>query len=422
MIKRKKRLINRKDKFIKKATGIKRIKIKKNKSKKGNKYKKYYRNIIISKLIILILFIIYIFIYKTNLSLFLGNDNKKIIENNNYESFTKMKLRYINNTLFKPYLETINIISHVYNENIMKLKKRKTNIHITVSLNNRYIYPQLVSIESVLINCNKHKTFLTYHILCAPDVTENNLSILKSLVNKYPLNLEIIFYNMNNNFKKFDNWRISQATAYRLATPIILDINRLIHLDGDTLTLKDLTKMYKMDMKDNYIFGTLDVLSDGIDKFGIKSEKFINAGVVLLNLEKIRNDNKTIDLFEFINSRTGISDQTVFNYIFYPKIGILPYEIGTWNFYDESDIRQYTTFLRTKINVTEVTEGFKNPTIIHSVLCWPKIWSVKTIYATTYTYCKQRGDCSCEKYHNLWHSYANKTDYYEEIQHYTGKK
>ena len=282
MIKRKKRLIKRKDKFIKKATGIKRIKIKKNKSKKGNKYKKYYRNIIISKLIILILFIIYIFIYKTNLSLFLGNDNKKIIENNNYESFTKMKLRYINNTLFKPYLETINIISHVYNENIMKLKKRKTNIHITVSLNNRYIYPQLVSIESVLINCNKHKTFLTYHILCAPDVTENTLSILKSLVNKYPLNLEIVFYNMNNYYIKFDNNRISQASTYRLATPIIIDEDRIMHLDGDTLTFKDLSKMYKMDLNDNYIVGFLDFLSDGVDYLGIHSERYINDGTALI--------------------------------------------------------------------------------------------------------------------------------------------
>ena len=406
-------------KFSKKSNNFKR----KNKRflQKGREYNIIHKN----RIFILIILLFFIFIlekYKNYIQFIFVNITKRIIDTKYYESFENIKSRYINNTLFKPYLETINIISHTYNQNYKTLKKYKNNINICVSLNNIYVYPQLVSIESVLINCNKHKTFLTYHILCAPDVTENTLSILKSLVNKYPLNLEIIFYNMNNNFMKFDNYRISQATAYRLAAPIMLDIDRLIHLDGDTLTLKDLTKMYKMDMKDNYIFGTLDVMSDGIDYLGIKSEKYINAGVVLLNLEKIRNDNKTIDIFNFINSRTGISDQTVFNYIFYPKIGILPYEIGIWNFYDESDIRQYNTFLRTKINVTEMTEGFKNPTIIHSVLCWPKIWSVKTIYATTYTYCKQRGDCSCEKYHNLWHSYANKTDYYEEIQHYTGKK
>ena len=229
---------------------------------------------------------------------------------------------------------------------------------------------------------------------------------------------------MTNTFLKFNDFRTSQTAFYRLATPIIIDEDRIMHLDGDTLTLKDLTKMYKIDMKDNYIFGTLDVLSDGIDKFGIKSEKFINAGVVLLNLEKIRNDNKTIDLFNLLKGSIRLRniEQNIFNYIFYPKIGILPSEMAIWNFYDESDIRQYIKFLRTKLNVEEMVESLKNPTIIHSILCWPKIWSIKTTYTKTFTYCSQRGNCSCEKYHNLWHAYANKTDYYEEIQHYTGKK
>ena len=69
---------------------------------------------------------------------------------------------------------------------------------------------------SVLINCNKEKTFITYHILCAPDVTEVSLSILKSLIQKYYSNLEMIFYNMGNNFMDHIDSRISQATYYRL--------------------------------------------------------------------------------------------------------------------------------------------------------------------------------------------------------------
>ena len=47
--------------------------------------------------------------------------------------------------------------------------------------------------QSVLLNCDKEKIFLIYHILCAPDATEKTLTILKSLMNKYSLNLEIIF-------------------------------------------------------------------------------------------------------------------------------------------------------------------------------------------------------------------------------------
>ena len=38
--------------------------------------------------------------------------------------------------------------------------------------------------QSVLLNCDKDKTFLTYHILCTPDLTERSLTILKSFMYK----------------------------------------------------------------------------------------------------------------------------------------------------------------------------------------------------------------------------------------------
>ena len=59
-------------------------------------------------------------------------------------------------------------------------------------------------------------------------------------------------------------------------------------------------------MKDNYIFGILDPRSDAIDYLGVKSEIYINSGVILLNLEKIRSDNKIADLFNLITSGTRL--------------------------------------------------------------------------------------------------------------------
>ena len=52
---------------------------------------------------------------------------------------------------------------------------KKNNIHICESLNDRYLYPLLVSIESVLINCDKQNTYITYYVLCAPDTREITL-------------------------------------------------------------------------------------------------------------------------------------------------------------------------------------------------------------------------------------------------------
>lgn len=56
---------------------------------------------------------------------------------------------------------------------IINLIKRKKII--SVSLNDRYIYPLLVSIESVLINCDKKNTYITYYILCVTDLKKITL-------------------------------------------------------------------------------------------------------------------------------------------------------------------------------------------------------------------------------------------------------
>ena len=151
------------------------------------------------------------------------NLNKIIFESIYYKSFYKMKRRFIKDFILKNYINQISIIKHVYNKNNNFIKKKKNNIHICVSLNDRYVYPLLVSIESVLINCDKQNTYITYYILCAPDLREITLFKLKSLVYKYPLNLEMIFYNMGNNFMKLYDWRLSQATYYRILAPIFID-------------------------------------------------------------------------------------------------------------------------------------------------------------------------------------------------------
>ena len=69
-----------------------------------------------------------------------------------------------------------------------------------------------------------------------------------------------------------------------------------------------------------------------------------------------------------------------------------------------------------------MVESLNNPTIVHLVLCDPKIWEANPIYNKLLTSCEKRGNCSCQKYHDLWHFYANRTNYYEEIKNYTGKK
>ena len=284
-----------------------------------------------------------------------------------------------------------------------------------MSINENYFYPTLVSMTSILINCNKSKTFLTFHLLCSPNIKPISLLKIKSLFEKYR-NFEIICYNMGNNFINNKMECLSPAGCYRLLTPIFIDTKWLLHLDGDTLTLKDLSELYQNEFSDYYVLGFLDYSKD----FGnneTRSEKYINSGVILLNLDKIRNDKMVYDLINIFNNKTKLEkhDQTAINYVFYPKIGLLPLKYGIWNFPNKIDIIKYINKVKQKLNITQLEEALEDPVIIHNVRSIPKIW--KKIYKDSYMKINNKIiKNDFQKYYNLWHYYAKQTEYYDEMQ------
>ena len=353
-------------------------------------------------------------------------DNKvTIIETKEYKSFNELKEKETSPFL-KSILKEINIIKHIFDKNIEKYKKNKNIIHLSASINNdkNYKYIILVSIFSVLLNCNKQKTFIIYHISCSRDFNETSVEIFKSLINKFPKNVEMIFYNMGNLFDNRKNARYSEAAYFRLLAPVFINSDRLIHLDGDTLTFADLNEMYNLDFNDNYVLGMYDILADGVDYLGIKSKIYICAGTLLLNLKKLREDNKIVEIMNLTNSNIELKnvDQTVVNYLFHPKIGRLSSKYVMFNYEEKSDLLFYINRLRTKITLEEMEEAVKNPTIIHYTICWPKVWNANAGFQAWASTCSQRNNCSCKKDHNLWHSFAKQTNYYDEIAHFTGVK
>jgi len=384
-------------------------------------YFKHSKNTNFIKIIIIILLLNFM-IFKNFFhikNLFIIQDI--IIESKDYKKFNKL-IRKSTSPFVIKMLKEIKIIRHIFVKNIESYKKKKNIIHISVSLNKNknYKYVLLVSMYSLLLNCN-NSTFVIYHILCTPDFDEASIIIFKSLLNKFSPKVEMIFYNMGNIFKNRKNCMYSEATYYRLMLPIILDEERILNLDGDTLTFSDLNELYNLDFKDNYILGFYDYSSWGVDYLGIKSKSYINAGVILLNLKKIREDKKDLLLFKLPYSKIELKkdDQTVFNYLLYPKIGRLPSKYVTFNFEDKSDIIFYSKFLRTNISIEDMENSLKNPIIIHNVICSPKVWYNNTQYIKGAGTCSQRKNCSCRKYFDLWHNFAKQTEYYENISKFT---
>jgi hypothetical protein len=260
------------------------------------------------------------YILRTNFGLLkFSCDGKKSEYLNEYNKLRKI---YENDSFLNSFLKEISVISHDYTNNL-KINNKK--IHIVTNMNNKYIYPSLVSINSVLSKTNQNTTTIVYHILCPEDLRRGNINKLKSLLFIYPSNLEMIFYNMGNLFSQYKKSRFSEVTFYRLLTPLFISVKKIIYLDCDVLAFEDLQEMYEIPLNNIYISGFLDFLSNGVDYLGLKSDKYINAGVLLINLELIRKYKKYDELLYMVKNIKNLenNDQTIINYVFYPNIGIL---------------------------------------------------------------------------------------------------
>ena len=334
------------------------------------------------------------------------------------EQYNKLKDKYKNDPFLNSFLKQISIISYDYTD---KLKTSNNKVHIIINMNNKYIYPSLVAINSILRNSIKNRTTIVCHILCPEDLRRGSINKLKSLLFVYPTNLEMIFYNMGNLFNEYKRNRFSEVTFYRLLAPIFIPIEKVIYLDSDVLVFEDLEEMYNLPFNNLYVLGILDLLSNGLDYLGLISEKYINAGVLLLNLDLIRKDHKYYELLSMYKyyKKLNNNDQTIINYVFYPKIGILPSKFGIFNFDSIFDIKYiYLKSIRTNLNMTELIQSFEHPSLMHYVLCNPKVWNSYSLLTKKYTRTGTINKSSCKKYHDIWIENAKNTSFFKDIVKY----
>ena len=209
-------------------------------------------------------------------------------------------------------------------------------ISVAYGLNNKYTYPTLVSMISILENSSKY-TFYIFYLLVEKNLfNKQNKKKFIHLEEKYvrcKINIiELTNENLSN--ARIDRYPIS-AYFRLLLSKIIADVNRIIYLDGDTLVFKDLTKMINLEMNNNIILGFVDDSYKKAEKYGIKTYKYITSGVLLIDLKKMRKENIIQKFLEFIDKNKNNliqEDQTVINIVLHGRIGLLPPKFGIWDF------------------------------------------------------------------------------------------
>ena len=241
------------------------------------------------------------------------------------------------------------------------MKKEKITVFFAVDDN--YIDFLSITLTSIIDNA-KDETYSYQFYIMHNGLKKESKKKIKHLSNH---RFKIYFFNvlghlstLESRFKVRDYY--TMTTYYRLLIPdAFFFIDKALYLDCDIVVLDDLSNLYKYDIGNNLLGAVPDASVQIIPEFEtyvnkalkIEKEKYFNAGVLIMNLKKMRQTHLLRRILEISKNVVFniAQDQDLLNVICKDSITYLPQE---WN-------------------TMPVGERLSNPSLIHYNLIY-KPW------------------------------------------------
>lgn len=209
----------------------------------------------------------------------------------------------------------------------------KRYIPIVFSCNNNYTLPLCGAISTLKNNADKEDFFFVYIINTKKNLNYLNKKLISRMKDK---NCKIQFLAIDE--KMFNDMPITGCgshitieTYYRFLLPQLLPMyNKVLYLDCDVNIKSSLYNLYNTDINEYYIGGVEDILSNE-SMVRLNLSQYVNAGVLLINLNKWRQNDIQNKLFDYTkNNKNKIfwQDQDVLNIVLQSGIKYLD---KTWN-------------------------------------------------------------------------------------------
>lgn len=202
-------------------------------------------------------------------------------------------------------------------------------MNLLVTLDSGYIYPLCCMLRSLVDSNSKESInlYVAHSSLTDDDFKKIRFALGNSDTEVYPIQIDD---------KLFENAptksRITKETYYRIFAPLYLprSVDKILYIDPDTIILNSLHFFYSADFGNNLIIGAkhFDGAVNLWNKFRLtmtKSDYYINAGIMLMNIEKMRECITAEKIFSCVKKnyfRLFLADQDVINILFDGKIGI----------------------------------------------------------------------------------------------------
>lgn len=141
----------------------------------------------------------------------------------------------------------------------------------------------------------------------------------------------IEFININKTEKYIKEYSPNYKTKYSQMSYIrcyfskILKEKKVLYIDADAIVVDNIEELWDLDLKDKALAGVKES-GEWSKHLGIRGmdDKYINSGVLLMNLDYIRKENKDDEMIALLNNQYfAFPDQDVINIVCKDKIEYL---------------------------------------------------------------------------------------------------
>jgi lipopolysaccharide biosynthesis glycosyltransferase len=232
-------------------------------------------------------------------------------------------------------------------------------IHAALAIcdpNGTYARHTAVTLESMFENT---KAKIHVYLLHDDTLTVANKENIGKLAQKFGQAIDFINVDDILNDTSIDVSKLTmegfRGSVFRLLLPDLIKINKLIYLDSDLIINLDINELWNIDIENFSIGAVRDVRATEVyngeklswrpamaySAMNVNYTKYFNAGVLLMNLDKIRKDYDFLAEVEHFYMRfkkcITLADQDCLNGIFNNDVDIIDRKFNTMNTHEYGD-------------------------------------------------------------------------------------
>lgn len=247
------------------------------------------------------------------------------------------------------------------------------DLNVVYSSDNNYAQHVGVSMLSLFENNREFKNINVY--LIENDISAENKDKLLLICKEYTREIKFMNFNDFSSKLKLDIGNSISINSYArlfLASVIEEKVEKVLYLDCDSIIVNSLKELWNSDISEYYIAGVSDTVSKNTkEKINLSEHSaYINAGMLLINLKKWREDDIEKRFIEFIalfNGQVFHHDQGTINGVLYQNILLLHPKYNAMSTFFTMNRHDILTYygLSDYYSESKLNEAINNPVYVH---------------------------------------------------------